>query len=329
MSAQPSGTQYSPDGRFWWDGTTWRPVDGTPSGGAQPAAGAAPQPTSAMPASPAPAAASTTPYGPAGTPTPPYGAPAGQPPYGAPGSAGQPPHGAPGAGGPGQPPYGPAGQPPYGGPGAGGPAGRPGFPPPPGAAPSGSGRSLFVLALVGAVLVMALVGGLIGWIVGVTTTEPPGIEDPPEFAAEFPTSDIVYLPGVTIALVVDEWLKDANNWKCEPPKEGEELFSGAAKAIDCEPPDDDVFASVHIEFDADDKVRLVRSRCSEGLNSNVCITLASSLAHTVLTPQGEAARNEAEKWAKENAASERVTVISGVRLEAGLDPQVMEATPAA
>jgi len=318
MSAQHPGRQYSPDGRFWWDGTGWRPVDGpTPaSAPPPPTAGPVAQPTTPV-----------APYGPpAGGPVPPPGpapqGPGGPPPFHQPGGPQPAPQYAPGS------PPGVGGQP--GGPLPPSGVGRPGFPPPPHPAPRSRSKAGFVLALVGTVVVTGLLGGCIGWATGLATTEPPGIDTPPPLPAEFPAAEMQYLRGVTVALIADDWLKKANGWNCEKPEPGVNRFNPTKFMMDCRPRGDaELDMRVSIEYDADDKVKLVNAKCNLGVNNETCTSLFASMAHTVLTPQGEELQQQAEKWATENASTERSTVIGGVRLEANLDPNGMEATPAA
>lgn len=281
MSSQLPGQHYSPDGRFWWDGTAWRPVAA---------------------ASPAPA------------PGQPGATPGGQPaaPWQQPPVSGQQPSV------PGQP------APPY----VAGPPG-PGVPPPGGTPPARSARPGFLPALIGTLVAAALLGGIIGWTVGTTTTEPPGSDTPPELAAEFPSGDRQYLPGVTLDLVVDDWLKKANSWQCTDEPADPDNYLGVKRVTECSP-DEDRDMLVRIEYDAEDKIKLVESTCRLGLKTTACTTLAAALAHTVLSPQGNKLRDQAEKWARENVDSERATVIGGVRLQANLQPQhEMTATPAA
>lgn len=301
MTSQPPAPQYSPDGKFWWDGTSWQPVGAPPQAPAvpaqfppgQPRAATNPPGTSQVGGAPgAGAAGSVTPFGPVA----PYG-PAG--------------------------PFGPAA--PFGPAGSYGPAGP--ASPRPGATPRRPSKTGFILALIGTLVATAVLGGIVGGVTGLVTTEPPGSDTPPVFASKFPNGARQYLPKVTLAAVVDDWLKKANAWKCAD-ESAEDLFSGATKAMECHPPDDDGDMYVNIEYDAPDKVRVVRSTCRLGLKSKACTTLSSTLADAVLAPHGDELRAQAAKWATENAASERVTTIGGIRLEADLDaPAGMSATP--
>ncbi|GAA3729481.1 hypothetical protein GCM10022225_08710 [Plantactinospora mayteni] len=300
MTDQPSGQRYSPDGRFWWDGTAWRPVE-------------------AVPPARAPGQLGPVQFPP----------PAGQPPVG----PGRPPGtnqvgtnqvGTNQVGtnqvGAGRPPGAPA--PPGSGPGLPGTT----FPPPRGGVPGRPSKVGFLLGLVGTLVATALLGGLVGGVAGMVTTEPPGNESAPGFAAEFPTGDRQYMTGVTLAAVVEDWMKKSNSWVCSDTT-SPETSGKSGKAMECLPADDDREMYVTIEYDADDKIKLVAGRCRVGLKSTPCTTLAASLADVVLSPQGDQLRKQAEKWATENADSERVTTIGGIRLEASLDPHGMTATP--
>lgn len=202
----------------------------------------------------------------------------------------------------------------------------PGVPPPGGTPPARSG---FLPALIGTLVAAALLGGIIGWTVGTTTTEPPGNDTPPELAAEFPSGDRQCLPGVTLDLVVDDWLKKANSWQCTDEPADPDNYLGVKRVTECSP-DEDREMLVRVEYDAEDKIKLVESTCRRSLKTTACTTLAAALAQTVLSPQGKKLRDQAEKWARENADSERGTVIGGVRLQANLQSgHEMAATPAA
>jgi hypothetical protein len=247
MTAQPPGQHYSPDGRFWWDGTGWRPVDVAPSGPAQI-----------------------------------------------------------------QPPV------------------PTGFPPPGTAIARRPAKAGFALALVGTLVATALVGGIGGGIAGLGSTEPPGNDTPPQLAAEFPTSERQYLPGVTLDLVIEDWMKKANSFKCSEKDGDSDAYLEAKKVAECSAPDDeDREIVVTVMYDAADKVKLVEASCRVGLKTEACTTTAGSLADTVLSPQGKQLRDQAAKWAEQNVDSERATTVGGIRLTASLDPHRMTATPAA
>jgi hypothetical protein len=250
MTTQPSERHHSPDGRFWWDGTAWRPVDAPPPG-------------------PAPF----------------------------------------------QPPFGPAARP-------GPPAA--GFPPPGNVTPRRPSTAGFVLALV-----CTLVGGLVGGLAGTASTEPPGIDTPPPFAAEFPTGERRYLKGVTLDWVVEDWMKRANSWTCTEQNRGPDGLLAAERSTRCTPADNRGEMYVTVGYDAADKVVSVQGTCSLGLKTKACTSLSAALVGRVLSPQGQQVRDQAFKWAEQNADSERTTIIGGVRLSASLDPHGMTATPAA
>lgn len=256
MTAGQAPGPYSPDGRFWWDGTAWRPVQ--PSPGPQP--------------------------GPAGPP---------------PGSVGPWP-------GPGGPPYHLA---------------MPGPQPPPRA------KRGLLLPLVGTVIVALLLGGGIGGVVGLLTTEVPGSPKPPAFAADFPGEEHQYLPDLTLAMVVDDWMKKSNSWRCEKEPADPNLWSRAKQVMECEPPDDDDRDMyVHIEYDTDDRIRVLDATCRLGTYHDVCRSLFGTMADIALSPQGEL-REKAESWARKNAGSEKATIMGGVRLQANLEPNGLRITP--
>lgn len=287
MAARPG--PYSPDGRFWWDGTAWQPVQPPPP---DPATGQ-PHPQSHPQQQQQPAA--------------PY-----QPP-------------------PPQPQYGPPGQPGFQRQGfqQHGFQAPPGYPVPPGGGtprPPRS-RSGFVLLTIGTAIAALVLGGIIGGVVGLTTTKPKGENVVPAFAEKFPDADAQYLPGVTLSMIVDDWMKTANKWKCTKDPNVEDLYSRAKAQIKCEPPDDRGDMYVDIEYDADDKIKVVEASCWLGVHTKACKSLAATMADAVLAAQPKL-RKKAQKWAEQNAGSERATTIGGIRFEGNLDPNGMQALPA-
>ncbi|MDQ7908251.1 hypothetical protein RB614_27365 [Phytohabitans sp. ZYX-F-186] len=205
----------------------------------------------------------------------------------------------------------------------------PGFPPPGGALPRRPAKAGFVLALAGTLVAAALCGGLAGGIGGAASTEPPDSDTPPALAAEFPSGERQYMTGVTLDVVVEDWMKKSNSWTCAEKDADPDGYVQVKKMTECGLPDDeDRDTFVTVGYDAADKIKMVEATCRVGLKTNACTTLASTLADAVLSPQGDELRGQAGKWAKENVDSERATTIGGIRLTASLDPHRMTATPA-
>lgn len=197
------------------------------------------------------------------------------------------------------------------------PPGGPGFPP--GVRPRRPSKAGFILAVAGTAVAALLVGGLTGWIVGLSTTEVPGSTAAPPFPKGFPTGEHRYLPGVTVSMVADDWLKKANSWKCSDEAADPDIWSRAKRVMRCDPPDDGLYMSVRIEYDTEKQVRVVDARCNAGTYTQACKSLFTSMADTVFHSR-EKLRKKAVDWAKKNAASERGTVIGGVRMQARLSP---------
>ncbi|GAB3138918.1 hypothetical protein [Microbispora hainanensis] len=211
---------------------------------------------------------------------------------------------------------------PYGMPQEGTPAGPP--PGPYGQAPGTGGRGIGLV--IGLVTAGLLLGGGVGAAAGLGSASPKGSARPPAFSADFPGGDRRYLPGVTVAMISDDWLKKSNKWKCAKKPDKDETSSGAAHRVECEPPDDRGDMSVYIEYDKEDSVRQVAATCWLGLHTVACTSLFSTMADTLLIPR-KSLRKQAAGWAKKNADSERSTTIGGVRLEFDLSPHGMTATP--
>ncbi|MEV4475893.1 hypothetical protein [Nonomuraea sp. NPDC049504] len=224
--------QRSPDGRFWWDGSAWQPVQTAPP-----------------------------------------------PPY----------------------PYRP-------------PAPRP---------PAKKGLVLPLAAVTAAALVLGIVlGGGAGWL----TTEPRAGTAALTFADDFPDVDDQYLPGVTLTLIVDEWMKKANSYTCTNKPGDPDTWSKAKQWMRCLPPDGQENRYVDIEYDAARRIRVLKATCHLGTRAEACTTLFATMADTALVPQPEL-RKRAMDWATKNAAGDRGTIIGGIRLQADLSPHSLRLTP--
>ncbi|MEO3796073.1 hypothetical protein ABGB14_38250 [Nonomuraea sp. B10E15] len=228
--------QRSPDGRFWWDGTGWRPV----------------QPSPPFPFQHAPSPA----------PSPP------------------------------RPPR----------------------------------RRALLLPLAGVVIAALVLGGVLGGAVGLLTTEVRASTAAPAFADDFPDVGDQYLPGVTLTLIVDEWMKKANSWTCANRPGNPDTWSMAKQHMRCQPKGDDGRRYVDIEYDAADRIRVVRATCHLGTYEDACTTVFATMADAALVPQPKL-RERARSWAQKNAASERATIIGGLRLQASLSPHALRITP--
>lgn len=202
-----------------------------------------------------------------------------------------------------------------------------GYPGPPAGRKSGAGT---VWLTIGAAVVALVLGGLIGGVTGLVTVEPKGDDVVPAFTEKFPTAEQQYLPKVTLAAIADRWLKKANSWKCEKSAEPpDHLYSEAKNLMTCTPPGERGYSDMHvdIEYDGEDKIKVVQAKCHLGTYNEVCRSLLSTMADALFAPQPKY-RKKAEAWAKQNAGSERVTTIGGIRLETGLSPLELTAMPA-
>lgn len=266
------GPQYSPDGRFWWDGSAWRPVEQAPGQAAGP---------------PAPGTGPTVP------PPPPHAFPLLPPRPGAPGGPGA-------AGGP--PPPAPS-------PGWGAPR------------PARTGSSL-VAQLIVTILVCALPGALGGFVLAnVTAPDPQGPTAPPAIPANFPNKENRILPGVTVSMVADEWLKQANSYTCEetePPGGGVDK-SMAPHAMECSAPGDAKYdLYVDIAYDNENEVREVEATCNYDPGAIACSSLFANLADLAFVAQPEL-RKKAADWAEKHTDTDDTTVLGGVRLIMSLE----------
>ncbi len=293
--AAPPGWPYSPDGRFWWDGAAWQPVQTPPPPGtpAQQGLTAAPPP---WPATGHPSAASPGPQ----TPGPQTPGPQAAQPYAVQQTL------------------------PYAPPGTGAPTPVPSDA---GPRPRRAGTAAFVLVTVGTLIAALALGGVAGGAVGLATTEPVTDAPAPSFPGRFPTGKQRYLPRVTLTMVAVNWLQAANSWRCARSAVSDPL-TGAKMGMICRPGDAArLHMSVYIWYDGPDKVLSVKARCDLGVRSKACTSLFSMMADTLLSPD-RTLRGQAEAWAGKNADKAAVTAIGGVRLETSPRPHSMEAVPA-
>ncbi|WP_030505329.1 hypothetical protein [Microbispora rosea] len=296
--AAPPGWPYSPDGRFWWDGTAWHPVQAPPPG--PPA-----QPGLTVPPPPGP------PAQPGLTVPPPPGFDAGHPSVSSPWPRTFPPQGA--------EPYAAGQQTPAP---AYGPPGPPGLNP-----PRRRGTAVFALVTAGTLIAALALGGIAGAAVGLATTEPVTDDRAPSFPGRFPSGKQRYLPKVTVDMVAVNWLQAANAWRCAKSAAPDPV-TGATMGMICRPGDAArLHMSVYIWHDGPDKVLSVKARCDLGVGSKACTSLFAMMADTLLSPD-RTLRERAEGWAKKNAGKEATTSLGGIRLQTALRPHSMEAVPA-
>ncbi|WP_169980418.1 hypothetical protein [Microbispora sp. H10836] len=302
--AAPPGWPYSPDGRFWWDGAAWQPVQPPPPLGspAQQNLGVPPPPGS-------PAQRGVT------VPPPPGPAATGHPSIASPWPQTPGPQAA--------QPYAVQQGPPYA------PPPDAGAPTPTGVAPQGRrrGTAAFVLVTVGTMIAALALGGVTGAAVGLATTEPVTDASAPSFPGRFPTAKQRYLPKVTVDMVAVNWLQAANSWTCAKSAAPDPL-TGARMGMICRPSDAArLHMSVFIWYDGPDKVMSVMADCKLGVRAKACTSLFAKMADTLLSPD-RTLRAKAETWAGENADRAAVTAIGGIRLQTSPRPHRMEAVPA-
>ncbi|WP_157549315.1 hypothetical protein [Nonomuraea candida] len=187
-------------------------------------------------------------------------------------------------------------------------------------------RKGILLPLAGVVVAALVLGGVLGGGAGLLTAEPRGGTAPLAFGDGFPDTGDQYLPGVTLSLIVDEWMKKANSYTCASKPGEPDTWSRAKRWMRCLPPGGDDNRYVEIEYDAADQIRVLKATCRLGTREDACTTLFATMADAALVPQPEL-RKRAMDWAGKNAASERGTVIGGVRLQAALSPHSMRITP--
>jgi len=202
---------------------------------------------------------------------------------------------------------------------------------PPGGVPkrsSGPGKALLVLAVVVPLVLCGLVGAVSGGVTGTLTTSPEGPSGVPSIDADFPNADRRYLPGVKVAIVVEDWMKKANSYTCAPPEPPGRTLSEAKQRLECEAPGDLKYdLSVDIEFDDETHVRYVRADCDFKPGAKACSSLFATMADALLSENAEL-RKQAFDWAEKNADTDNVTAIGGIRFSVSLEPHSITAEPA-
>nr|WP_152992695.1 hypothetical protein [Nonomuraea pusilla] len=160
--ADQSGGPYSPDGRFWWDGAAWQPVQAPPPPGPPPQHHPAPPQPSDHAAGRPPTQWPPQPPGP-------------QPPWPQAGQAYEAQPGQQYAAQPQSPPYHP------------GPSGLQSPPPAPEVSRRRPGTAVFALLAAGALIVALALGGVTGAALGMVVNDPRTNDPAPSFPATFPT----------------------------------------------------------------------------------------------------------------------------------------------
>ncbi|XVQ83310.1 hypothetical protein ACQP2K_31395 [Microbispora siamensis] len=242
--AAPPGWPYSPDGRFWWDGAAWQPVNTPPP--APPAQQGVTVPPPPGPATGHPSTASPWPQ-------------------------------TPGAQGP--QPYVVQQAPPHAPPGTGAPTPFDAAP-----RPRRAGTAVFVLVTMGTLIAALVLGGVAGGAVGLATTEPVTDAPAPSFPGRFPTGKQRYMPKVTLNMVAVNWLQAANSWRCARSAAPDPLTGAKMGMICRPGAAARLHMSVYIWYDGPDKVLSVKARCDLGVRAKACTSLFSMMADTLLSP---------------------------------------------
>lgn len=203
-------------------------------------------------------------------------------------------------------------------------------PPVPAPVPARAPRRGVPAVLLVALTVLAglLVGGGGGALIASATTKPHGPSAPGRLPNDFPNNKQWYLPGVTVGLVADKWLKKINKWTCEPWTQNEPL-SGAKSWLACTAPGSLKYdVGVDIEYDDKTHVRLVSADCHLGPGTQYCTALFANLAWAVLNSQ-PALKKKGQDWGAKNADADATTAIGGVQFTTQLEPHGITALPSA
>ncbi|WP_214416803.1 hypothetical protein [Sphaerisporangium fuscum] len=185
-----------------------------------------------------------------------------------------------------------------------------------------------VLLVAVTMLVGLVVGGAGGAAIARSATPPHGPGAPGKIPEGFPNGRQIYLPGVTVDFISEEWLKKVNHWTCAPWTENKP-HTGAKSWLNCTPKGDLRYEiDVNIEYDDDTHVRMVSADCYHlGPGTRTCTSLFANLGWEVLHTQ-PALRKKAQDWGAKHADSDAQLTIGGITLVNRLDPHDIEAVPA-
>jgi hypothetical protein len=197
------------------------------------------------------------------------------------------------------------------------------------AAPPGRRRPtqvLVALAVMGGLIVGGALGAVCARLTATAVSEPTGPQAPPPIDADFPNEEQNFLPGVTVDLIAQRWLK-AKGYTCAVGGSYGNV-SGARHRMLCELPGSLSFSQeVLIEYDDDTHVRRATGRCELRPGASPCRTLFADLAYTLLHSD-TALRDQARDWAGKNVDTDNSTTIGGVRFQVSLEPHTLVGEPA-
>lgn len=96
--------------------------------------------------------------------------------------------------------------------------------------------------------------------------------------------------------------------------------------MECHPTDGGRYdLYVEIEYDDETKIRQVKATCTFDPGANACKSLFATFAHTLLVEQPDL-QEQGEQWAGDNADTDNVTTIGGIRFDISLSPHRIRAT---
>ncbi|MEU4625401.1 hypothetical protein AB0G04_36195 [Actinoplanes sp. NPDC023801] len=184
-----------------------------------------------------------------------------------------------------------------------------------------SPRSSSVLTVL--VIVFCAVLGAVAGTVGGHTAAGLAVPDPlgptalPPIPAQVPSGADAYLPRVTVSDITKDFLQRAR-WICETQSK-KDPYLPADNYTACDAPEQGKLRVV-VWSDAEAKVTSVQADCRYPLGTQLCRTLAISIAKVVTGGEPETAKRSAA-WAGENVDRDATTVIGKVRLIAELSAQ--------
>jgi hypothetical protein len=190
-------------------------------------------------------------------------------------------------------------------------------------------KAMMAVVAAGALVAGGLVGGGVGAVAAVATAKPHGPSAPPP-VADLPNGSQRYLPGVKVSAISDGWLKQKNNWTCEPDDSKSGPSSGAKQQLNCTAPGElSYLVNVEIEYDDETHVRVVDADCAPVIKPGnaYCTSTFGNLAELIVGSTKPDLHKSAQDWGSQNADSDKSTTIGGLRLAVTLDPHYIEITP--
>jgi hypothetical protein len=181
------------------------------------------------------------------------------------------------------------------------------------------------------ILLIAATAAAVGWTGGTSVTgaaaNAGGPRDLPTLPEGFPDASQRYLPDVTVS-AIEAWIT-SNDYECtREPQEIDDPVAGKEWLYCHAPLEHRAFnASVALEYDDDDRVRLVEATCERGAQTSeeYCPSVFIRTVENVFAGHPES--RKARRWTRRNIPSDDATVIGGIQLKGDVERHRLEIRP--